>query len=97
MKPCSQKVMPSSNNLQTLHGTSYGSIKGVTKLKGVPHPNCVTVLYLKRTLSPVSIVKSDEQGKYKFLGLPTKDEYFVVAFDPKKVKNAVIQDNRLAR
>lgn len=97
MKPCQRRVLPYSGRMQYLSADSYGTIKGVTKLKGVPHPNCVTVLYLKSNLSPVSVVKSDGQGRYAFLGLPTSETYFVVAFDPKKVKNAVIQDNRLAR
>lgn len=97
MKPCSMGVLPSTTYLTTLTSAYYGSIKGTTKLRGAPHPNCVTVLYLKRNLAPISIVKSDAQGRYKFLGIPTEDAYFVVAFDPNKVKNAVIQDNRLAR
>lgn len=97
MKPASRKALTSSSNLQSLTSKHYGSVRGVTKLKGAMYPHCITVLYLKRNLAPVSVVKSDEQGEYKFLGLPTEEAYFVVAFDPQKTKNAVIQDNRLAR
>ena len=97
MRPVSRKALHTSKALQSLSSNSSGSIRGVTKLKGVQYPNCITALYLKRNLSPVAIVKSDEQGRYSFLGLPTEEAYFVVAFDPQKLKNAVIRGNRLAR
>lgn len=97
MKPVTREVKTSLNTMQVLTSRYYGSVHGVTKLKGVKYPNCIVVLYLKRNLSPVVVTRSDSQGVYEFRGIPTEEAYFVAAFDPKKLKNAVIQDNRLAR
>ena len=95
MKPISQKVMPSSNNLQPtiLTPTSIiGSIKGSVKKLGQNYQNADLVLYNKANLQPIAIRKPDQNGNYHFLGLNTDIKTFVVAFDQNQQFNAVIQD-----
>lgn len=96
MKPCSRKVMPSSNDLQPtiLTPTStVGSIKGSVKKLGQNYQNANVVLYNKANLQPIAIRKPKENGDYGFLGLTTDMKTFVVAFDASKQYNAVVQDN----
>ena len=96
MKPISQKVMPSSNNLQPTILTPIsivGSIKGSVKKLGQNYQNATVVLYSKANLQPIAIRKPKENGDYSFMGLTTDMKTFVVAFDANKQFNAVIQDN----
>ena len=96
MKPISQKVMPSSNNLQPTILTPIsivGSIKGSVKKLGQNYQNATVVLYSKANLQPIAIRKPKENGDYSFMGLTTDMKTFIVAFDAKKQFNAVIQDN----
>ena len=96
MKPCSRKVMPSSNDLQPtiLTPTStVGSIKGSVKKLGQNYQNADVVLYNKANLQPIAIRKPKVNGDYSFLGLTTDIKTFVIAFDANKQFNAVIQDN----
>ena len=95
MKPISQKVMPSSNNLQPTILTPIsivGSIKGSVKKLGQNYQNATVVLYSKANLQPIAIRKPKENGDYSFMGLTTDIKTFVIAFDAKKQFNAVIQD-----
>lgn len=96
MKPISQKVMPSSNNLQPtiLTLTSViGSVKGSVKKLGQNYQNATVALYSKANLQPIAIRKPKVNGDYSFMGLTTDMKTFVVAFDANKQFNAVIQDN----
>ena len=96
MKPISQKVMPSSNNLQPtiLTLTSViGSVKGSVKKLGQNYQNATVALYSKANLQPIAIRKPDENGDYQFLGLNTDLTCFIVALDRQQQYNAVIQDN----
>jgi hypothetical protein len=96
VKPISQKVMPSSNNLQPTILTPIsivGSIKGSVKKLGQNYQNATVVLYSKANLQPIAIRKPKENGDYSFMGLTTDMKTFVVAFDANKQFNAVIQDN----
>lgn len=96
MKPCSRKVMPSSNDLQPtiLTPTStVGSIKGSVKKLGQNYQNANVALYNKANLQPIAIRKPDQNGNYQFLGLNTDLKTFIVAFDQNQQFNAVIQDN----
>lgn len=86
-----------SEKMITKARIGVGDVKGVTKLKGVPHPYVTTVLMDKDTLLLVRITRSNSEGVYAFRGVPTGNSYLVIAFDPQRKKNAVIQDNRLAR
>ena len=95
MKPCSQKVMPSSNNLQPtiLTPTStVGSIKGSVKKLGQNYQNASVVLYSKANLQPIAIRKPKVNGDYSFMGSTVDMKTFVVAFDTNKQFNAVIQE-----
>ncbi|MDH1858830.1 hypothetical protein N5D44_11065 [Acinetobacter junii] len=94
MKPCSQKVMPSSVFLQgILTGPIVAKIKGSVKKLGQQYKDATLVLYNKANLQPISVKKPDENGNYQFLGLNTDLKTFIVAFDKNQQFNAVIQDN----
>lgn len=94
MKPCSQKVMPSSVFLQgILTGPVVAKIQGSIKKLGQQYKDAKIVLYNKANLQPIAVRKPDQNGNYQFLGLNTDLKTFIVAFDQKQQYNAVIQDN----
>ena len=94
MKPCSQKVMPSSAFLQgILTGPIVAKILGSTKKLGQQYKDATVVLYNKANLQPIAVRKPDQNGDYQFLGLNTDLKTYIVAFDRKQQYNAVIQDN----
>lgn len=94
MKPCSQKVMPSSVFLQgILTGPIVAKIKGSVKKPGQQYKDATLVLYNKANLQVIAVKKPDEDGNYEFLGLNTSLKTFIAAFDQKQQFNAVIQDN----
>lgn len=94
MKPCSRKVLHSSNLLQNINiGSTVTKVKGSVKKIGNQYKDAIVVLYNKANLQPIAVRKPDENGNYKFLGLNTDLKTFVVAFDANKQFNAVIQDN----
>jgi hypothetical protein len=78
-------------NESTLTG---GSILGTVKKRGVPvtHP-CLVVLYERGSMQVLRKTVSDSNGAYKFQGLVMAMRFLVVALDPRKQYNAVIQDN----
>lgn len=95
MKPCSRKVLHSSNMIQNIGfglKNTVSTIKGSTKKLGEKYKNCLIVLYNKENFQPLSIRKPDENCNYQFLGLNNSINCFVVAFDSAKQYNAVIQD-----
>lgn len=94
MKPCSQKVMPSSVFLQgILTGPIVAKILGSTKKLGQQYQDATIVLYNKANLQPIAVRKPNQNGNYQFLGLNTDLKTFIVAFDKNQQFNAVIQDN----
>lgn len=94
MKPCSQKVMPSSVFLQDIStGPVFAKIQGSVKKLGVQYQDATVVLYNKANLQPIAVRRPDQNGDYQFLGLNTDLKTYVVAFDRKQQYNAVIQDN----
>lgn len=94
MKPCSQKVMPSSDFLQgILTGPIVAKILGSTKKLGQQYQDATIVLYNKANLQPIAVRKPNQNGNYQFLGLNTDLKTFIVAFDKNQQFNAVIQDN----
>ena len=94
MKPCSRKVIPSSNLLQGIAiGPVIAKVKGSIKELGQQYQNALIVLYSKENLQPIATRKPDQNGNYQFLGLNTNLKTFIVAFDQKQQFNAVIQDN----
>jgi hypothetical protein len=94
MKPCSRKVLHSSNLLQNINiGSTVTKVKGSVKKIGNQYKDAIVVLYNKANLQPIAVRKPDENGNYKFLGLNTDLKTFIVAFDKNQQFNAVIQDN----
>ena len=94
MKPCCQKVMPSSALLQdVLTGPIAAKVKGSVKKLGQQYKDATLVLYNKVNLQPIAVKKPDENGDYQFLGLNTNLKTFIVALDQNQQYNAVIQDN----
>lgn len=96
MKPCSHKVMPTSNSLQQLgfgEKNTVALIKGLTKKLGEKYQGALVVLYNKANLQPIAVRKPYTDGSYQFLGLNTDLKTFIVAFDENQQFNAVIQDN----
>lgn len=94
MKPCSRKVLHSSNLLQNINiGSTVTKVKGSVKKIGNQYKDAIVVLYNKANLQPIAVRKPDENGNYKFLGLNTDLKTFIAAFDQKRRFNAVIQDN----
>lgn len=94
MKPCSQKVIPSSVLLQdVLTGPIVAKVKGSVKKLGQQYKDATLVLYNNVNLQPIAVKKPDENGDYQFLGLNTNLKTFIVALDQNQQYNAVIQDN----
>lgn len=94
MKPCSRKVLPSSSFMQTVvAGPVVAKIQGSVKKLGQQYQNATIVLYNKINLQPIAIRRPDQNGNYRFLGLNTNLNTFIVAFDQNQKFNAVIQDN----
>ena len=94
MKPCAQKVLPSSTFLQSIStGAIVAKISGTTKKLGMQYQDATVVLYNKANLQPIAVRKPDQNGDYQFLGLNTDLKTYIVAFDRKQQYNAVIQDN----
>lgn len=93
MKPCMRKGAPVSKiNIEVDYG-NVGKIAGVVKKLGIAYPHCRVVLITRHDCRMVKGVRSDQNGVYKFSGIPTQNEYFLVGFDKKQQFNAVIQDN----
>ena len=67
-------------------------IKGITMQVGIPLSSPVK-LYERSTGLLVSTAISTSDGEYRFRGLPALMKFTVVAIDPTKQFNAVIQDN----
>lgn len=94
MKPCSFKIMPSTNILQAVEvGPVIAKVSGSVKKLGQQYQNATVVLYNKANLQSIGVKKPDENGNYQFYGLNTDLKTFIVAFDQKQQFNAVIQDN----
>lgn len=94
MIPISRSVRPSNNLLQNIAtGPIVAKVQGSTKKLGEAYQNATVVLYNKANLQPIAVRKPDQNGDYRFLGLNTDLETFIVAFDQKQQFNAVIQDN----
>lgn len=94
MKPCSRRVLLSSNVLQVLNtGPVVAKIKGSVRKLGSAYQDATIILYNKANLQPIAVQKPDINGQYQFLGLNTNLKTFIVAFDKKQQYNAVIQDN----
>lgn len=94
MKPCSRKIMPSSNYLKNITtGPVVAKIQGSVKKLDQQYQNATIVLYSKLNLQPIAVRKPDQNGDYQFLGLNTDLKTFIVAFDQNQEFNAVIQDN----
>ena len=93
MKPVSRKAMPASSYLQNISvGPVIAKVAGSVKKLGQQYQNASVVLYNKANLLPIAIRKPDQNGNYRFLGLNTDLNTFIVAFDKKQQFNAVIQD-----
>lgn len=94
MKPCSRKVLLSSNFIQAMNvGPVIAKIKGSTKKLGQQYQDVIVVLYNKGNFQPIAMKRPDQNGNYQFLGLNTGLKTFIVAFDQNQEFNAVIQDN----
>lgn len=94
MKPNSRKALPASSKLQKIvAGPVVAKIQGSIKKLGQDYQDATIVLYNKGNLQPIAIQKPDANGSYRFLGLNTSLNTFIVAFDQKQQYNAVIQDN----
>ena len=95
MKPCSRKVLHSSNSIQNFgfgEKNTTASIKGSIRRLGEKYQNALVVLYNKANLQPISTIKPSVDGEYWFLGLNSSVNCFIVAFDQNEQYNAVISD-----
>lgn len=94
MKPCSRKILPSTNLLQAIAmGRIIAKVSGSAKKLGQQYQSATVVLYNKTNLQPIAIHKPDKNGNYQFLGLNTDLKTFIIAFDKNQQFNAVIQDS----
>ncbi|MDH1706234.1 hypothetical protein [Acinetobacter johnsonii] len=94
MKPCSRRVLLSSNVLQIINtGPVVAKIKGSVKKLGDAYQDATIVLYSKANLQPIAVTRPDQNGNYCFFSLNTSLNTFIAAFDRKQEFNAVIQDN----
>ncbi|WP_180011216.1 hypothetical protein [Acinetobacter sp. YH12235] len=94
MKPCSRKPREIATFFQSIPvGPIVAKIQGSTKKLGQQYRDATVVLYSKANLLPIAVRKPDQNGNYRFLGLNTDLNTFIVAFDKKQQFNAVIQDN----
>lgn len=69
-----------------------GSIKGVVTKQGIALPCTVGVLD-RTSYKLIELTKTDDQGKYQFHNLNKNFGFMVMAVDPYRQYNAVIQDN----
>lgn len=67
-------------------------IKGTVKKLGVDHSGLVQ-LFERTSGILVAQVTSDKFGKYEFTNLSNLFEFMIIAKDPNRQFNAVIQDN----
>lgn len=94
MKPVSNRIPSNTSSLSSRVSTKgYGLLKGVTKLKGAIHPYCRVGLLFRDTLETIRITVSDKDGNYSFKGVPYGVECVIIAFNPDRQMNAVIQDS----
>lgn len=94
MKHLVYKATPSWYFLQGIStGPVVAKITGSVKKLGEKYQDATIVLYNKGNLQPIAIQKPDANGSYRFLGLNTSLNTFIVAFDQKQQYNAVTQDN----
>lgn len=79
----------------------YGQIKGTTTEKEnnstVVFPNAQICLFKKNTRELLWETKSKASGSYYFRNIAVGLECFIVAFDPAREYNAVIQDAVVAK
>ncbi len=68
-----------------------GSIKGKVLKLGIKFP-CFVSVYDRLTRQLLETVSTDNQGNYQFDNLALSSTFFVLATDPAKQYNAVIQD-----
>ena len=68
-----------------------GSIKGKVSKLGIKFP-CFVSAYDRLTRQLLETVSTDNQGNYQFDNLALSSTFFVLATDPAKQYNAVIQD-----
>lgn len=95
MKPCSRRVLPTSNLLQNVgfgSKNTVASIKGSIKKLGIQYENALVVLYSKTNFNPIAMRRPDANGAYEVNGLNNTVDCFITAFDLSKQYNAVIQD-----
>jgi len=94
VRPIKYHVSAKANIFQEiLTGPVVAKIQGSVKKLGQQYQNATIVLYNKINLQPIAIRRPDQNGNYRFLGLNTNLNTFIVAFDQNQQFNAVIQDN----
>ena len=98
MTPVSRKALASkfflNSDLSIIPAAaSAAKITGSVKKLGEKYQDATIVLYNKGNLQPIAIQKPDANGSYRFSGLNTSLNTFIVAFDQKQQYNAVTQDN----
>lgn len=99
MKPLSYKVKPNSNFLSGNFNINFGidntvkKIQGIVNEKTTPYDKTIVALYDKYTMDLVALRKPDIQGFYKFSGIHSSTQFFIIAFDLNHKFNAIIQDN----
>lgn len=99
MKPCSQKVLHSSNFLVGNYNADFGSANTVCRISGdvdklgVDYSNAMVMIARKIDFLPFAIRKPDAAGCYCLKGLNADLVCFIAGFDLGKQYNAVIQDN----
>ena len=87
-------MKPWHTNSGDLDGSSALFIEGMVKKLGFAFSYPCQVFLLDRSnMQVIRKTLSDNHGKYRFEGLRQNYEYTIVATDPRKQFNAVIQDN----
>lgn len=103
LKQRGYKIIPKPRRLITVLNVDqgFGQIKGLTTEKEnngtVVFPNAQICLFKKSTRQLLWETTSKANGSYSFRNVAVGLECFVVAFDPSREYNAVIQDAVVAK
>lgn len=85
-------VRPAFITTSATQAYTGGSIKGRVTVQGIKYP-CIVSLHERSGRNIISARETDMQGNYSFENLAFGFTFFVMATDPAKQYNAVIQDN----
>lgn len=87
LPPKGKQIITTMNQNQ-----GFGMVKGITKQKGNTYSHVTVCIFRRDNRLLLWETASNEDGSYFFRNLAVGLECFVIAFDPNKHFNALIQD-----